>query len=177
MPSLLLDKNVARKAITALAKARVGVRPTVPEEEVLRLLALGSGGQVPLFITPETANILSRRERILAVRLFLDQVTVMQRGRYFQRWARRLGEHGFTPEDAKVLSYGTFGLTPSGSVIGVSFVATFDQSFINNYRMHLDHLQRRLKAMVSQLPLPYRNILLPPLVQPKDLLQQVGWEV
>ncbi len=54
--------------------------------------------------------------------------------------ARGLGEHGFTPEDAKVLSYGTFGLTPSGSVIGVSFVARFDQSFINNYRMHLDHL-------------------------------------
>ena len=176
MSSSLLDKNVARKAITALAKARVGIRPTVPEDEVLRVLALGIGGQVSLFITPETANILSRRERILAVRLFLEQVTVMQRGRYFQRWARRLGEHGFTPEDAKVLSYGTFGLAPSGNVIGVSFVATFDQSFINNYRMHLNHLQRRLKAMASQLPLPYHNVLLPSLVQPGELLQ-AGWEV
>lgn len=176
MPSLLLDKNVARKAITALAKARAGVRPTVPEEEVLRVLVLGTGGQISIFIAPETANILSRRQQILAVRLFLDQVTVMQRGRYFQRWARRLGEHGFTPEDAKVLSYGTFGLAPSGNVIGVSFVATFDQSFINNYRMHLDHLQRRLKAMTSQLSLPYHNVLLPPLVQPEELLRQVGWE-
>ncbi|MFB0534120.1 MAG: hypothetical protein ACETWR_03950 [Anaerolineae bacterium] len=177
MPSLLLDKNVARKAITALAKARTGVRPTVPEEEMLRMLALSSGGQASLFITPETANILSQREQILAMRLFLDQVEVMRRGRYFQRWTRRLGEHGFTPEDAKVLSYGTFGLTPSGNVMGVSFVATLDQSFINNYRMHRDQLQRRLKAMASQLPLPYRNVLLPPLVQPKELLRQVGWEV
>lgn len=121
-------------------------------------------------ITPETANILSRRSNIRGVYLFLNEVEVMQRGRYFTRWARRLREHGFTREDAKVLSYGTFGLGPTGTELGATIVITFDQPFINNFERHREELTGRLKAMTVQLRAPYHDATMPNMATPEQVL-------
>jgi hypothetical protein len=99
------------------------------------------------------------------VRLFLNEVLVLRRGHYFQRWARRLREHGFTPEDAKILSYGTFGINPTG--LGVTTIFTFDQPFISNFENHKETLIRRLKAMTAQLRTPYNEAQLPEMIQPQ----------
>jgi hypothetical protein len=60
------------------------------------------------------------------VQTFLAYVEVMQAGRYFKRWTRRLQEHGFTREDAKILGLGTFGTDEAGEILGVQAIIILD---------------------------------------------------
>jgi hypothetical protein len=108
----LLDKNVVRRATEGIAAALTDRVLTLEQSQIVRLIALGKQRDIVLSITPETANILERRHAA-SVRLFLEQTSVWQRGRYFQRWTRRLREYGFSSEDAAVLSYGSFDLDES----------------------------------------------------------------
>ncbi|MBI1927016.1 hypothetical protein HYR99_22585 [Candidatus Poribacteria bacterium] len=78
-------------------------------------------------------------------------------------------EHGFTREDATVLSYGTFGLNQTH--LGVTMVVTFDRPFINNFANHRQTLTRRLKAMTRQLREPYHLARLPEMGTPEQVLQ------
>ncbi len=48
-------------------------------------------------------------EQVACLTLLYAEVEVIQVTRYTRRWARRLREHGFTREDAVILSLGTFG--------------------------------------------------------------------
>ena len=107
------------------------------------------------------------------VRDFLDEVEVIQVARYVRRWARRLREHGFTREDAVVLSLGTFGTDVTGGILGVNAVITLDLSFINNFYAHQATLVRRLRAMTRQLPIPFRHASLPELWQPTKALAEL----
>ncbi len=172
----LLDKNVIWRAIEGLGKSLAGGALASEESLAVRLLTRGKRTGARPMITPEAANILSRRSYLLPVRLFMAEVEVMCRSRYFKRWARRLQEHGFTYEDAKVLSYGTFGLDPSRLVIGASLVITFDQSFIRNFEIQQAALRRRLRSMTTQLSSPYREAMLPDVSCPERVLQQVAEE-
>lgn len=170
-PVWLLDKNVVRRAIEGIGASLVAVPLTTQQGLAIRLLRRGIRTDVSMTITPETANILSRRSDALEVRIFLDRVSVMRRGRYFKRWARRLREHGFTREDAKTLSYGTFGLDPTELVLGASVVVTFDQHLTRNFTTNREVLIRRLKAMTAQLRAPYRDARLPEIATPEQVLQ------
>lgn len=170
-PVWLLDKDVVRRAIEGIGASLVAAPLTTEQSLALRLLRRGKQAHVLMMITPETANILSRRSNRLEVRLFLHEVAVIRRGRYFERWACRLREHGFTREDAKVLSYGTFGLDPTGLVIGATVVVTFDRSFINNFETHREALIRRLKAMTVQLRVPYHDVKMPEMATPEQVLK------
>jgi len=100
----LLDKNIVRKAAVGFALLRL--RRTVPavERRCMALLLQGQRQTVRLFIARETYNILVRHETRIEARIVLSLVEVLERGRYFKRWARRLREHGFTSEDASLLS-------------------------------------------------------------------------
>lgn len=172
-PVWLLDKNVVRRAIEGIGASLVASPLTAQQSLALRLLRRGKQANVVVMITPEVGNILSCRSNILEVPLFLREVDTLRRGRYFDGWARRLREHGFTREDAKILSYGTFGLDPAGLTLGVTVVVTFDLPFINNFRVQREDLARRLKAMAVQLPRPYHDARLPEMATPERVLQML----
>jgi len=171
-PVWLLDKNLVRKAIEGIGASLIAAPLTGQQSMALRLLMRSRRAGIRVMITPEIANILSHHSDLLEVQLFLAEVEVMRRGRYFNRWARRLRDHGFTPEDAKVLCYGTFGLDPTGLVLGVTVVVTFDRSFINNFEAHREALLRRLKAMTAQMRPPYHEAKLPEMATPERILQK-----
>jgi len=167
----LLDKNVVRRATEGIAAALAARALTSEQSQVIRLIALGKQFDIILVITPETANILERRQVSPGVRLFLEQTSVWRRGRYFSRWARRLHEHGFSPEDAAVLSYGSFGLDESGQIIGVTHVVTLDRPFLERFYAQRPTLERRLTAMTSHLSEPYSHIVLPEMIYPGQALE------
>ncbi len=166
----LLDKNVVRRAITGMVKVQVGKRLSPEEDDALTLLWETRNEALHPFITPETLNLLRRFTGRLEVDLFLEMVDVMHAGRYFKRWARRLQEHGFTREDAKVLGLGTFGTRTAGDILGADSIITLDQAFINNYQAQLEALQGRLGAMTVNLLPPFHKAVLPVFMQPAEAL-------
>lgn len=147
MPVYLLDKNVARKTIVGIGRVERGRMPRPEEVLCLLLLRAAEQGRFIAYITPETFNILQRIHHRTEIPPFLTRVEVMQTGRYFKRWARRLREHDFTREDANVLALGTFGYDPIRKILGTSAIVTLDHPFINNYEQHRPTLARRLSAM------------------------------
>jgi hypothetical protein len=161
MPSCLLDKNVVRRAIEGIGKSQVSQPLTNEELTSLRLLLAAEQGQFALFISIEMQHILDRYGNHPDVQLFLRFVRVLRPTRYFKRWARRLREHGFTREDAKVLALATFGAETQASQLGVDQLATFDQPFINHVAHLQSRLTQRLEAMTVQLPVPYKLARLP----------------
>ena len=166
----LLDKAVIRRAVEGISASLVATPLSTEQSLALRLLRRGAQTAVLLLITPETANILFHLDHLLAVRLLLNEVTPIRRGRYFARWAHRLRESGFTREDALVLSYGTFGLPPGDLIVGVSAVVTFGRPMIHNFEAQGARLRRRLTAMTVQLSPPYADAALPRVLTVDDLL-------
>jgi hypothetical protein len=175
MLSLLLDKNIVRRALNGLAGQRRGRQPDDMELEILTLLRLAQPPNGQLHTSPETANILRRlKARYLAeVLVFSALVSTMQPGRYFKRWARRLREYGFTREDPIILALGTFGYDPENSFFGVTAVVTLDQPLINNLEVHRDALLQRLASMTRQLAMPFYEATLPELWRPDEALTRV----
>jgi hypothetical protein len=172
-PTYLLDKNVIRRAITGIAGAQFGRPLTLEEDDCLSLLHEARKSNLHLFISIEAFNILQRLSKQLEVQVFLASTEILQAGRYFKRWARRLREHGFTREDAKILGLGTFGTDEAGELLGMHAVITLDQPFINNYHTNLASLQRRLQAMTSQLSSPFCQAALPDVKRPSEILAAI----
>lgn len=170
MHACLLDKNVARKAVEGLARIRQGW-PLLPTQIICLMLlqTVVRCGATP-YILPQSLHVLECLIERAEVREFLRLVEVIRVGQYVRRWARRLQEHGFTPEDAMVLSLGTFGTDASGSILGVDVVVTLDRSFIHNYKTHHEILERWLLAMTRQLPPPYQHAIIPKLQEPAEVL-------
>jgi hypothetical protein len=172
-PVYLLDKNVTRRAIRGLVKLEISREPEQEEWEILILLWRAHAEAVRPFITVETFNLLQRFTDHAATAIFLRQVDVMHPSRYFKRWARRLHGYGFTYEDAKVLSLGTFGTNEAGDYLGSDVVITTDQALINNYQIRLSELEARLAAMVTNLTSPFIQAALPLVLQPAEALTRL----
>jgi len=169
MPSCLLDKNVARRIIEALYH----LDDLSPEEE----LVLGLWRQLQtegarLFIPSGALYILRRFEHLIEVRTFLAIVEPLESARYVKRWARRLRECGFTPEDALVLALATYGTDSTGDILGIDTLITLDQHLLNNFQTHRAELQSRLTAMTNQLLMPYSHATLPIVQHPEELLRR-----
>jgi len=170
MQACLLDKNVSRKAVEGLARIRQGW-PLLPTHIIcLMLLQRLIRHGVRPYILPQSLHVLEPLIERVEVQEFLRMVDVIQVGHYVRRWARRLQEHGFTREDAIILSVGTFGTDAQGSILGVDVVVTLDRSLIHNYEAHRKTLERRLSAMTRQLPPPFRYANLPRLQEPAGVL-------
>ena len=173
MPVYLLDKSVARRTLEGLARVRRG-QPLHPDQVVcLTLLYAGARDRFTAYITPQCLHIMERLSARDEVRDFLAEVEIIQVTRYTRRWARRLREHGFTREDAVILSLSTFGTDLAGSILGVDAVITLDLPFINNFHTHKTTLDHRLRAMTRQLPVPFRYASLPELWQPTKALAEL----
>lgn len=159
---ILLDKNVAIKILHALEKNAQGTVPNDEEQSALELLYTEFFAGKRIFIVPETDNILKKHyEDRIEVATFREHVEVILPARYYKRWARRLKRVGFTPEDARVLSYGTFGTDEEGSFLGIREVLTFDKPMVNLFEEKQNQIQDKLDAMKADIEQPYSEAKLP----------------
>lgn len=170
MPTCLLDKNVARRAISGIARAQLGIALNPHEVASVALFDRGLQERACLYISSELFHTLQQWTAHPEVQLFLANVQVLRISHYFKRWARRLGDFGFSYEDAKILAYGSFGTDEAGELLGVEFVATLDQPFINNYSKHREAIEIQLAAMTENLMPPFCHAALPVVMQPQELI-------
>ncbi len=122
------------------------------------------------YVTKETYNLISDRRNIALTEGLLSDLRELKPGKYLRRWARRLRQHGFTREDAKVLSNATFGVDITAQKLGVDALATLDTHMVNNFNTHYENINIRLHRMTTQLGLPYKNAVLPWVTSPDDIL-------
>jgi len=171
LPTYLLDKSVVRRIVEGLTHPD---RLTDEEAMAIAFWRALRESKSRMFISAETANIMKRFSTWREVRLFLGTVETMRAGKYFKRWARRLQEHSFTMEDAKVLGLATYGTDAAGEILGVGVMVTFDRPLINNYEAQRPALERRLQAMTAQLSPPFRDAGLPEVMHPIEALFLLG---
>ncbi|HZQ09788.1 MAG TPA: hypothetical protein VFD70_24640 [Anaerolineae bacterium] len=115
-----------------------------------------------VFIVEATSNIFKEwYEDVREVRDFQNRVEILVSARYWRRWARRLQEFGFTREDARVLSLGTFGTDNAKTFLGVAEILTFDQPMVNLFAERRKQIQQKLDAMKLNIESPYNQAQLP----------------
>jgi hypothetical protein len=167
LPRYLLDKVTARYILESLLKSREGRSLDINRVSALHFYRLAVNGSSQLFIVPQTAIFLQRVATLpryqQVVHDFNQHTSVVVPGRYFTRWARRLREYGFTPEDAAVLALATFGINSTAEVVGMHYLATYDQPMINNWSRQYGAIYTRFEAMRQGLSEPYHSTTLPQL--------------
>lgn len=75
----------------------------------------------------------------------------------------------FSPEDAIVIAYGSFGLDLQSQRIGVEAVITNDLRMATNFRTRLTVLERQFSQVIVRLPEPYRKSTLPMVTTPPEV--------
>jgi len=126
---------------------------------------------VALFISHYTFNVLQYLRPYAIAQIVLDAMPVLSPTRYHSRWTRRVREStGLTREDAAMVALASLGSNDAGDLLGVHWLATCDQPLCNGYRAAFPLLERRLRAMTVQLPLPFCHATLPQLATPDELL-------
>jgi hypothetical protein len=136
-------------------------RPLTPEQTrgvaiFNRLLE----AEARIYVTEETFAVIHRipsRSRSALAAEFLR----LEKGKYLKRWARRLQEFGFSAEDARVLSYASFGVDREEKRLGVEMVITADRKLVERFTHHRQAILRRFQAVTTQLKRPYREAELP----------------
>jgi hypothetical protein len=166
----LLDKVTARFSVQGLLKLAEGRELTEEELLSIDLLARSEPPTTRLFIAPPSANVarsLARMPRYSGVTLFFfGKVEVARPAYYFKRWARRLRDFGFAREDAAILALATFGTDEEETILGMDFVATYDQRMIRHWSGQREAIQARLAAMRRDIPPPYSHAILPQVERP-----------
>src|SRR2546427_562411 len=97
--SVLFDKGVIRRVYERWVRLALGALPTPAQVEAATVYAQLRPPPRRLYITKQPAHILHRRPPLFAAP-FLAETYPLQKGRYLRRWARRLRELTFAPEDA-----------------------------------------------------------------------------
>lgn len=167
--SILLDKGVVRRIYEARVRRAQKKAPNSEQLESLEVFARLLSPSYQLFISESTANVLQLRRPQLA-RFILDKTSVLQKGRYQRRWARRLRSFVFTREDAVMVAYGSFGVGSVDRQLGVDYFITTDTALVTNFHTRFSEIQARFTPMVMQLPEPYRNVSLPQILTPATVL-------
>ena len=168
--SVLLDKNVIRHALTGIVKQTRGVPLQRPERLGLALLYTLHESRNRLFISSASQNVLARLRIPAEARALLLTVSVLARGKYSRRWARRLRTFGFTGEDANILSLGSFGVSDDLPGLGANIIVTFDLPMIHNFTVRRSAIEKRFTAMTTQLPSPFSLARLPRLATVEAIL-------
>jgi hypothetical protein len=130
--TVLLDKGVVRRLFES-ERRRLSTRPLSPEQRRCvasfnRLLE----DRARIYVTEETFAVIHRipsRSRSALAAEFLR----LEKGKYLKRWARRLQGFGFSAEDARVLSYASFGLDRQAKQLGVEMVITADRKLVERF--------------------------------------------
>ena len=172
----LLDKVVARRMVEGLLRVSEGDQLSIQELFAVDLLYRSTQRQIQLFITPASKHVLDLLQGMprysAVIRVFLSRTAETFPTRYFTRWSRRLREFGFTREDARVLALASFGSGEARDILGMHWVATYDQPMINLWTLEHAAIEKRLKAMCDQLPSPYSQVRLPRVTKPELILPE-----
>jgi hypothetical protein len=123
-----------------------------------------------LYITEQTSNILKLRTEIFAAPILADTRT-LRKARYLRRWARRLKGFGFSPEDAILLAYGSFGVDADSKMVGVDTIITTDIRLADHYQERFVEIESRFRNMVRNLPEDYAGLALPQVVTTPAVLR------
>ncbi len=80
----------------------------------------------------------------------------------FSKWLRVIRSvTALTKEDAKILTYATFGTNLSGTILGCDSVITLDRGLATEFELRKSELEARLDRLAKHLPPPYRSTKLP----------------
>lgn len=167
--SVLLDKGVVRRVYESRVRLALGQPPTLHQAEAANVWSRLRALDIPLCITEQTEHVLQRRPALFAAAL-LAQTRALKKGRYLRRWARRLRAVGFSPEDAIVIAYGSFGIDLHSQRIGVETVITNDLKLRANFTARFTAIKDSFENMVMQLSEPYRALTLPRVVATAEVL-------
>jgi hypothetical protein len=165
-----LDKSVVREALRATQRLQIG--QPLPERQFFsfaaidRLFAL----EIAACITEQLRHILLHPPAVSVAQAFLPHLHVLAPGKYCRRWARRLREEGFSPEDALIVSHASFGMDAALGTFGAEVVMTTDYALKARFERQFPQIRLRFERMVRQLGLPYRGARLPALLRPDELL-------
>ena len=167
--SILFDKGVIRRVYERRVRLARGEPPTPSQVEAANVYAQLSTTSHQLYITAQTEQILRRRPAVFS-ESFLTEMRTLQKGRYLRRWARRLRELMFSPEDAIVVAYGSFGIDVNVAQVGVQTLVTNDLRLARHFQAHQAEIARRFGEMKAQLPEPYVILTLPDVVTTTSIL-------
>ncbi|HZS44099.1 MAG TPA: hypothetical protein VFC63_03285 [Blastocatellia bacterium] len=79
-------------------------------------------------------------------------------------------DFSFSPEDAIILAYGSFGFDLEKQTVGVDMIVTTDQGLEKNYFRNFDQIEKRFKDMILNLPEPYKDLRLPRVITTATVL-------
>lgn len=167
--SVLFDKGVIRRVYERRVRLAAGNPPTILQIEASNCYARICKLTDRLYITEQTSNILRLRPKIFA-EPFLADLQSLKKARYLRRWARRLKDFSFSPEDAIILAYGSFGFDLEKQTVGVDMIVTTDQGLEKNYFRNFDQIEKRFKDMILNLPEPYKDLRLPRVITTATVL-------
>jgi hypothetical protein len=137
-----------------------GLSPTPLQTEAADAYARLDALTKQLYITEQTAHILQRRPPQYAAAILNDTRT-LRKGRYLRRWARRLRSFGFSPEDAMVIAYGSFGVDLNSLLVGIEAIVTNDFRLVSNFNEQQAKIKTRFEQMARKLSEPYASLQLP----------------
>jgi hypothetical protein len=163
---------VVRRVYEARVRLALGHPPTLLQAEAANAYTHLRSLDIRLYITLQTAHILQERPAVFAAAL-LDQTHTLQKARYLRRWARRLRAFVFSPEDAIVLAYGSFGVDMQTQQVGVEAVITNDRKLAAHFGTRYEEIHLRFAQMVRNLPEPYRILLLPKVLTTIEVLTHI----
>jgi hypothetical protein len=167
----LFDKGVIRRVYERRVRLARGAPPTLSQVEAANVYAHLSTPSYALYITTQTEQVLRRRPTLFAAPLLME-TRPLQKGRYLRRWARRLREFLFSPEDAIVLAYGSFGIDLNSTQVGVDTIVTNDFRLARHFQAHQAEIDHRFSEMRVQLPAPYATLTLPDVVTTTSILDR-----
>jgi hypothetical protein len=170
--SVLFDKGVIRRVYERRVRLALGAPPTLLQVEAAAAYARAASFAGSLWITEQTANVLRLRTPVFASPILSDCRT-LRKGRYLRRWARRLRDFGFSPEDAIVLAYGSFGVSADGSQVGSDAVVTADLKLAVRYEDSFAEIERRFTEMAGALSGVYATLALPRVFTAADVLTKL----
>lgn len=171
--TVLLDKGVVRRIYEARVRFSLGRPPTPLQVENVNVWYHLRTLNTKLYITEQTEHILQHRSPLFA-RHLLAQTLTLKKARYSRRWARRLRGEGFSPEDAIVIAYGSFGLDQETRCLGVEALVTSDLKLKANFYARFPAILDHFARMVTQLSAPYQGLALPRVMTPEEVLTHLS---
>lgn len=167
--SVLLDKGIVRRIYEAQVRQAHRLPPTLLQQEALDTFARLRKSGPTLCITQESANVLSLRPRRYT-KLIVRWTNTLRKGRYLRRWARRLRSFMFSPEDARMIAYASFGIDSNSQLAEIEIFVTNDNHLATNFRIEHTKIKARFDRMVRNLRDPYSRLQLPAVMTTAEVL-------
>lgn len=168
----MLDKSVIRIFLQSIVRKSVNLPLTNDQNVASQVFQLTAVLMRSGYITRETFNILVKNENKAIIEVILPLIKILDHGKYFKRWARRLTDFNFSYEDAKIMSYASFGINSITKKLGTDVIITNDQKLIQRYQLNLQDLKTRFDSMKEKLIESFQNARLPDVLTPDELLRK-----